>query len=249
MQPLSLLDQARLDTIRQANRRRPVSVVGIYRLTPHIQRVTLRELESDAADATGPADWIKLYVPHSGEDRTHGRAYTVRERSEGTIVLDMAVHDGLCASWAQQAHPGDRAEISGPRKGFKLAWPSGDVLLGADETGLPAVANIVAGLPPNASGAVWLEVPDDADVLPLDAPRQVAVRYLPRKAAPPGRLLIEAMREAPILPTTMVWVAAERTAALELREYFEAHLPRQQVSTSGYWRKPAVHAPYIERSA
>lgn len=249
MQLLYHLDQDRLDTIRQANRRRAVSVVGISRLTPHIQRITLRELEPDTTDATEPADWIKLYVPLPDKGRTHGRAYTIRERSEGTIVLDMALHGGLCASWAQRARPGDRAEISGPRKGFKLAWPPGDVLLGADETGLAAIASIVAGLPPDASGAVWLEVPDDDDALPLIAPRRVAVRYLPRKVVPPGHLLIEAMRKAPILPTTMVWVAAERTAALELREHFEAHLPRKQVSTSGYWRKPAVHAPYIERSA
>lgn len=249
MQPLSHFDQGRLDTIRQANRRRPVSVIDVSRLTPHMQRVTLKELEPDATGAAEPADWIKLYVPLSGKGRTHGRAYTVRERSGGTIILDMAVHGGLCASWAQQARPGDRAEISGFRKGFKLTWPPGDVLLGADETGLPAVSNILAGLPPDASGAVWLEVPDEADIQPLDAPRRVVVHFLSRKDALPGCLLVAAMRKAPISPTTMVWVAAERTAALDLRDHFEAHLPRQQVSTSGYWRKPAIHAPYIERSA
>lgn len=249
MQPESFLDPDRLEAIRQANRRRPVSVVDVAKLTPHMQRVTLRELEPDAQGGMGPADWIKLYVSASGSGKKHGRAYTVREHSSENIVLDMAIHGGLCASWALRARPGDHAEISGPRRGFKLASPQGDVLFGADETGLPAVANLLAGLPDDARGTVWLEVPDEADIQPLDAPLHVAVSYLPRKAALPGRLLIEAMRKAPVLPTTLVWVAAERWAALELREHFVAHLPRQQISTSGYWRMPVERPSNVERSA
>lgn len=241
----------RLDEIRRANRRRPVSVVEVSELTPHMQRITLNELQPDATDTFRPADWIKLYVPCSGRGRQHGRAYTVRDRSDGNIVLDMAIHGGLCASWAQNARPGDHAEISGPRKGFKLDWPPGDVMLAADETGLPAVASILAGLPDDAKGTVWLEVANDADIQTLDAPPQVTVHYLPRKADLPGRRLIEAARRTPVQPTTTVWVAAERTAALDLRDHFEARLPREQISTSGYWRMPRERSPFlsVERSA
>ncbi len=235
----SFADADRLDAIRQANRRRPVSVVEAFDLTPHMRRVILRETELSTEEPPRPAEWIKLHVPFSGSGRMHGRAYTVRERAGGRLVIDMAVHGGLCASWARRARPGDPAEISGARNGFRLAWPPpGEVLLGGDETGLPGAATILASLPQETRGAVWLEVPDDGDIQPLDAPPTVTVHFLPRKGAPPGRLLTLAMREASLSPMTTVWVAAERTAALELRDHFEAALPREQVLTSGYWRMP-----------
>ncbi|PKR89120.1 hypothetical protein CXZ10_11435 [Pleomorphomonas diazotrophica] len=234
-----LLDQLdRFDAIRRANRRRAVTVVEAFDLTPHMRRVVLKELEPDHEDPAGPAEWIKLHVPSPGAGRKHGRAYTVRERRAGSLTIDMAMHGGLCASWARRARPGDRAHISGPRRGFRLDWPPQDILLGADETGLPAVASILAGLPRAARGTVWLEVPDRRDVLALDAPPAVALHFLPRNTAPPGQLLAKAMRETPLSPETRVWVAAERAAALDLREHFEAILPRNQVLTSGYWRRP-----------
>jgi NADPH-dependent ferric siderophore reductase len=252
MFPQSTDHADRFDAIRRANRRRPATVVGAFDLTPHMRRVVLRELEPISDRPAKPAEWIKLHVPCSGEGRKHGRAYTIRERSSGRLTIDMAMHDGLCASWARHASPGDRVDISGPRQGFRLAWPPDEVLLGADETGLAAVATIVAGLPHATRGEVWLEVPDARDVLPLDAPPSVAVRFLPRGAEPPGHLLTQAMRTALVSPMTAVWVAAERAAALELREHFEAVLPPKQVLTSGYWRvpcrEPAIRCPFPDHA-
>lgn len=234
-----LLDQPdRFDAIRRANRRRAVAVIEAFDLTPHMRRVVLKELEPIHEEPARPAEWIKLHVPSFGAGRKHGRAYTVRERHAGSLTIDMAMHGGLCASWARRARPGDRAHVSGPRRGFRLDWPPHDILLGADETGLPAVASILAGLPRTARGNVWLEVPDRRDVLALDSPPAVALYFLPRNTTPPGQLLAKAMRETPVTPETRVWVAAERAAALDLREHFEAILPRNQVLTSGYWRQP-----------
>ncbi len=235
----TLADADRLDAIRRTNRRRPVSVVDAFDLTPSLRRVILQEMEPSVDEPPRPAEWIKLHVPPSGSGRKHGRAYTIRERSGGQITLDMALHGGLCASWARRARVGDRAEISGARNGLKLSWPPpGDVLLGGDETGLAGAASILASLPRDTRGAAWLEVPGQGDVLPLDAPPAVAVHFLPRKGALPGQLLVPAMREAPLSPATTVWVAAERAAALELRDHFQAALPGEQVRTSGYWRMP-----------
>lgn len=247
MRPVSSEDADRLDAIRRANLRRRVSVVEAFDLTPHMRRVVFQELEPCAPEPVRPAEWITLHVPSCGQGKKHGRAYTVRERRDGQLVIDIALHGGLCASWARQAHPGDLAKISGPRQGYKLAWPPGDVLLGADETGLSAVASILAGLPRQTRGIAWLEIPDKGDIQPIEAPPAVSVRFLPRKTAAPGQLLTEAMREASVSPTATVWVAAERTAALELRDHFHARLPWQQVRTSGYWRMP-YKGPDIIRS-
>jgi NADPH-dependent ferric siderophore reductase len=227
-----------LDRVRRANRRRPVSVVEAFDLTPNMRRLVLEELEPDADASARPASWIKLHLADPGDGRrSHGRAYTVRQRAEGRIVIDMARHGGLCAGWARRARTGDRAEISGVRDGFRLDWPpAGEVLLGADETGLPAVAGILATLPAATRGAAWLEVPEEADVQPLDGPPGVAIHFLPRGAAPPGQLLALALAMVPSSPDTTVWVAAERAAALDLRAHFEARLPPTQVRTAGYWR-------------
>lgn len=232
-------DAQRLEAIRQANRRRPVVLADAFDLTPSIRRVILREIAPLEDGPLRPADWIKLHVPFSGRGRKHGRAYTIRQRVGDHIVIDMAMHGGLCASWAHTARAGDRAEISGTRSGFKLAWPpTGHVLLGGDETGLPAIAGILAGLPRETRGTAWLEVPTEDDIQSLEAPRGVTVRFLPRKGAAYGKLLGEAMRQVPVPPAAKVWVAAERAAALDLREHFEAVLPREQVRTAGYWRLP-----------
>lgn len=236
-------DADRLDAIRRANRRRSATVVDAFNLTPHMRRVILRELEPITSRPAAPAEWIKLHVPCFSEGRKHGRAYTIRERSNGRLTIDMAMHGGLCASWARRTRPGDRVEISGPRHAFKLKWPPEDVLLGADETGLAAVATIVADLPRHTQGEVWLEVPDERDIQPLDAPPSVAIRFLARGDELPGHLLTRAMRKASVSPTTAVWVAAERAAALELREHFEAMLPSTQILTSGYWRVPYREPP------
>ncbi|WP_370675525.1 siderophore-interacting protein [Pleomorphomonas sp. PLEO] len=238
MRPDFFANANRLDAIRRANCRRRVSVVEAFDLTPHMRRMIFEDLEPAPSEQEKPADWIKLHVPVLGDGTKHGRAYTVRERSGGKLVIDMALHGGLCASWARRARPGDQAEISGPRKGLKLTWPSDEVLLGADETGLPAVACILANLPRHTRGSVCLEVPDESDIQPIEAPPAIAVGFLPRKTAPPGRLLTQAMREARVSRATAVWVAAERATALELREHFEAMLPRRKVQTSGYWRMP-----------
>ncbi|WP_053239977.1 siderophore-interacting protein [Pleomorphomonas koreensis] len=227
-----------LDRVRRANRRRPVAVVEAFDLTPNMRRLVLDELEPDTDAPPRPAGWIKLHLADPGDGRrSHGRAYTVRERVGGRIVIDMVRHGGLCAGWAQRARTGDRAEISGVRDGFRLDWPpAGEVLLGADETGLPAIAGILAALPPATRGTAWLEVPEEADVQPLDAPPGVTIHFLPRGAAPPGRRLTRALATAPLSPDATVWVAAERTAALDLRAHFEARLPLTQVRTAGYWR-------------
>ena len=47
-----------LDRVRRANRRRPVSVVEAFDLTPNVRRLVLDELEPDADASVRPAGWI-----------------------------------------------------------------------------------------------------------------------------------------------------------------------------------------------
>lgn len=179
----------------------------------HDQRIKLvfpnasGELSSfDGADETWMRTWLDRPVAERGPMRT----YTVREvRGHGTdtrLVVDVVLHDdhGDCgpgASWAAAAAPGDRVVLLAPRRGVPFGGiefapgEARELLLVGDETAVPAIAGILRGLPADAAGAAYLEVPLSADVQELAAPAGVRVTWLPRDGAARGALLTAAVVE------------------------------------------------------
>ena len=144
--------------------------------------------------------WWQLPVEECGPMRT----YTVREvRGTGRdtrLVVDFVLHEadgasGPGSAWAAGARVGRRVVILAPRRGHAFGGiefvpgKAGRFLVAGDETAVPAACSIVADLPPDARGAVFLEVPVAADVQPLLAPPGVEVVWLPRDGAPLGSLL------------------------------------------------------------
>ena len=96
------------------------------------------------------------------------------------------------AAWSTSGNP-DAASGTEP-DGY--VWRPGaarTLLLAADETAVPAVAVILEGLPADATGHVFLEVPTAADALPLAAPAGVQVTWLPREEQPFGGALVPAV--------------------------------------------------------
>ena len=106
------------------------------------------------------------------------RTYTVREvRGTGPdtrLVVDFVLHEadgaaGPGSAWASAARVGDRLVILAPRRGAAFGGiefvpgGAGRLLIAADETAVPAACSILADLPPDAHGAVFLEVPMTAD--------------------------------------------------------------------------------------
>jgi NADPH-dependent ferric siderophore reductase len=93
---------------------------------------------------------------------------------------------------------GPNAEHDGVHGGIDFNPPAraGALLLGGDETAVPAVTSILARLPAGATGEALLEVPTADDVLGLDAPAGVRVTWLPRDGAAHGERLVPAMRAA-----------------------------------------------------
>jgi NADPH-dependent ferric siderophore reductase len=61
--------------------------------------------------------------------------------------------------------------------------------MAADETAVPAVCAVLEQLPPAASGAVFMEVPETGDVVDVRRPDGVSVTWLPRNGAPLGERL------------------------------------------------------------
>jgi len=152
--------------------------------------------------------WYGEWLARPEEERGHMRTYTVRGvRGEGTgtrLVVDIVVHEGATGPagvWGERAAVGDRVICTAPRRGHEyggVEFAPGDtdsVLLVGDETAVPAVAAILEQLDGKARGAAFLEVPFDADVLTVEHPEGVSVRWLPREGAPRGEALHAAVLE------------------------------------------------------
>src|SRR5690606_34184781 len=64
------------------------------------------------------------------------------------------------------------------------------VVLVGDETAAPAIARILEDAPRDLRGCAFIEVPDAADILAIDAPAGVKVHWLPRGDAAHGLRVI-----------------------------------------------------------
>lgn len=170
--------------------------------------------------------WMAVWFERPAEERGHLRTYTVRDvlgsGADTRIVVDFVLHGtdgpdahgeaGPGSRWAARAVPGDRIVTLAPRRGMAfggvefLPGTAARLLLVGDETAVPAVASILAGLAPDARGAAFLEVPLAADVQALQHPVGVEVTWLPREGGARGEQLHAAVLEhlgAPLRPVEL----------------------------------------------
>ncbi|MGX6603368.1 siderophore-interacting protein [Micromonosporaceae bacterium Da 78-11] len=154
-------------------------------------------------------DWYTRWRELPAEHRNPIRTYTVRAvRPQAREVdVDMVLHgvDGPASQWAAEVGPGATACLMGPDAGYPGGHGGIDfrppahtdcLLLGGDETAVPAIASILACLALDAVGEALLEVPTSEDVLELTAPPGVRVSWLPRDGRAHGERLIPATRAA-----------------------------------------------------
>ena len=118
------------------------------------------------------------------------------------------------------------------------------MLLAADETGLPAVAGVLASLPATARGLALVEVPHDDDRQAMPGPAGVEVRWVVRDDphAVVGAAVLAAVEAAPVPaePVT-AWVVGEQgLVAGARRHWVGAGVPKQDVTFCGYWKAAKV---------
>lgn len=186
------------------------------------QRIKIFFPDADGRPAALPKtpDWLSVWKGQDAAARAPMRTYTIRalRADEGEVDVDFVLHGetGPASAWATRAATGDAVQIVAPVQGFEgeaggYEWrpPEGvrRLLLMADETGLPAAAGIledIAGWASPPPTQVFLEVPEEADGIPLPSWPGLVVRWLAREGRcehpAPGALLVEAAREA--LPAT-----------------------------------------------
>nr|WP_292661998.1 siderophore-interacting protein [Mesorhizobium sp.] len=101
----------------------------------------------------------------SDDRRPVARVYTIRalDVEKGIIEVDFLIHpgDSVGARWAMQAAPGMKIGIMGPVG--RPVRPASWYLMGADETGLPALARMLETLPAETKGVAFVRSPTMAN--------------------------------------------------------------------------------------
>lgn len=241
-----------------------LTVTGTELLTPHMRRIRFRGEDLARFDSL-EALHVRLFIPPAGlaepawpmlgEDglvsqppadrRPVVRKYTIREIdvAAGTLAIDFVLHGdaGPGSAFAERAAAGDLIGMAGP--GGRGLREAERYLFLADETGLPAVARMLASLPREAQGQAFLEIADAQEEQALDAPAGFVIRWLHRDQAAPGGTppLLQAFEELDWEqdePGLYVWAAMEHEAFRQVRAAARQRLrpARDQHLIVSYWR-------------
>ncbi|QIJ61725.1 siderophore-interacting protein [Streptomyces sp. JB150] len=246
---------------RKPRKAHSAQVVRTERLTPHMQRVVLGgDGLAEFAAGTCTDHYVKLLFPPAEgitypepfdldrireelprEQWPVTRTYTVRawDAEVRELTLDFVLHGdaGLAGPWAMRVRPGDTIRFLGPG-GAYAPDPGADWhLLAGDESALPAIAASLEALPDGARVRAFVEVAGREEEQKIDSDAEVV--WLHRGDRPVGQALVEAVR-ALRFPEGRVhaFVHGEAACVKELRRLLrvEHHVPREDLSISGYWR-------------
>lgn len=248
--------------VRHAVVRRTLEVLRARRITPHMQRIVFGGEDLLGFTSAGPDDHVKLFFPNAhgelvlptigpnGPEFPPGalpspmRDYTPRHFDDARLELtiDFVVHgDGPASTWAEQAMPGQRIALGGPRGSFLMAEDFDHVVLVGDETALPAIGRRLDELPAHAHAVALIEIAEHADRMPLGSRATFEAVWLERDgvAAAQSDLLEHALRELPVLPgDTFYWLAAESRRVRAMRRFLaeERGVPKEWIRATGYWK-------------
>ena len=248
---------SRIAPIRPARPQITLQVVRREQLSAHLVRIVLAGDEfddfvtNDSTDKyvkiyfakpelglTAPFDLTELRATLAPDDLPVTRTYTVRDvdPEARTLTIDFVVHGdtGLAGPWANAAQPGDLLTLSGPGGGYAPDPASDWHLFAGDQSALPAIASALTALPATASGLAFIHVPDASEVLPLETPPAVQVRWL---FGDDPAILVREVDAAPWLPgRPQIFAHGERSAMKGLREVFAGRgVHKSELSLSGYW--------------
>lgn len=243
---------------------RTLTVTATRRIGATMLRVTLTGPALEGFTSTGPADHVKIFLPDPATGELAVPLLTadgIRRPETGTVIsrdytprafrpatadagpeldLDFVLHGTTApaTAWASAAEPGDTLVVAGPRGSRPAPTGMTRVILGADETALPAVARWIEQLPEEVEICAFVEIGHDSDAVYLD-PEQVHrahVIWLPKGD---GALERAIRNLGEIDDTTYVWVAGEAGALVPIRRYLrrELGLPASQVKVDGYWKR------------
>jgi NADPH-dependent ferric siderophore reductase len=239
---------------------RRVQVRRTQRLTARLGRVTLAGDELQGLTVAEPAASVRVLLPAPDGTLTipawtgnefllpDGRRPTIRtltprrvDADNRELDVEIVIHDrGAASAWAEAASPGGPAAVSGPARGYRIDPNAADFWLAGDETALPAISQLLEGLPEGKPVRASIEIArPDARLADLPVGSGAGVDWLDQVAgAPPGDALVAAVRHAELGPHTAVWVAGEAAAVQRVRRHLfeERGFPRTRATVRGYWK-------------
>jgi NADPH-dependent ferric siderophore reductase len=235
------------------------TVQQVQQLTPRMRRIVFGGPALAGFNWNGPAAHIKLILGiDSPEMRAPSRTYTPRrfDAVRQELTVDFLLHgEGPASTWAAQAQVGQPMLIAGPGRCYALDPEAAWLLLAGDESAIPAIATILDVVPDALPTQVLLEVNDAADEHAIAAVRpEIGIRWLPRAqpisghdgAARAGLELaaaVAAFRQP--AGRGQIYVACEADAMRRIRAHLlvDRALPRESVTTRGYWKQGATDHP------
>lgn len=234
----------------------PFLSVGVARfepLTPYMTRITLASNELKGFAQPGSAASVRLLLPDgelvlpywAGNNfvlpsgvRPTMRTMTPRHfRPEvGELDIDVVLHgSGAASEWASNPVIGHQVAVSGPGRPYDVDPDAEAFLLVGDESGIPAICQLLEVLP-DVPIIVHLEVghPDAR----VDLHRDVDEYWYVRAETDPSGAALAVAVEAEELPEGVrVWAAGEAAAMQRIRKDLSARgIPRPQTHIRGYWK-------------
>lgn len=245
-----------------------LQVAAAHRISPSVQRVTFTGPELAGLPWQGFDQWVRLFLPASDPAsldhvpasltrssylrmqalprrlRPEVRSYTLRQwrPRAGELDIDFVVHgtDGVAGPWATAARPGEEVAILDQGCG----WPHpevGNVLLVADETGMPAVLGILRDLPAEVAVTAVVEVPEAADAQDCERGDNRDIHWLVRRPGQaPGEAVAGAITGLELAERDRhAFAVGESRLATGVRRHLvrDRGWAKREVTFCGYWRR------------
>lgn len=212
-----------------------------------------------------PVAGRSLVLPLGGLDGWHSRLlaidesvrpivrnYTIsaarRDQQGWQLDVDFVVHrsggtiDGIAAAWAVTARPGDEVGILDQGHIFNpYACVGGcptDILIVADESGLPGVTGIARSLPADVRVTALIEVAHADDIRELPTSAALDVRWVVRaEHGTPGSAALPALADLEVSASAYVYLVGEGGFLAEARDRLRAAgASPDLIDFCAYWR-------------
>lgn len=211
-------------------------------------KVVLPDLSTRGLQFDPPRNTTAGTVEWAPGSTDYVRTYTVRafDADAAELTIDFALHEtGLASTWARRTKRGDILPVIGPRLSAGLPTGADWMLIGGDETALPAIGHCLEKLPPDLPATVVIEVAEPSHRQDLRCAAPVDITWLYRSESNGESRLAETVRQQPWRDgQPFLWVAGEATAIKPLRRWAsrDMSIPREYTQIAGYWRHREVIA-------
>ncbi|WP_404343250.1 siderophore-interacting protein [Pseudoalteromonas mariniglutinosa] len=239
-----------------ARKVRRATVLSATQITPHLKRITVGSAEFADFPVDQKGAYVKVLLPHPGQSAVEidlnaaqpatMRSYTIRsiDPVSRAITLDFVInhHQGIATHWAKHAKPGDQLAIAGPGPRKLTDFRQSHYLLLGDLTSVNAINAYLSYLPAAAHVDVLIHVSDQDDIIALEkAESHTKQRINWLVTSTPDTDVVDRVTEllAQYSKAPLVFMALEAGLVRSLKHVMtnEFAIPRQQIISSGYWKK------------